>query len=67
MTNTDDAWDKEDIDEAKLREQLKSLAYPMVDEDINFIEGISTKAQSFISCTIGEKRGIYTSFFIFAM
>lgn len=45
---------KEDIDEAKLREQLKSLGYPMVDEDLNFVEGISTKAKSFVSCAIGK-------------
>ena len=45
---------KEDIDEAKLREMLKSLGYPMVDEDLNFVEGISTKAKSFVSCAIGK-------------
>ena len=45
---------KENIDEAKLREMLKSLGYPMVDEDLNFVEGISTKAKSFVSCAIGK-------------
>ena len=44
----------ENIDEERLREQLKSLGYPMVDEDLNFVEGISTKAKSFVSCAIGK-------------
>ena len=45
---------KDDIDEEKLREALKALGYPMVDEDMNFIEGVGAKAKSFVSCAIGK-------------
>jgi len=45
---------KDNIDEAKLREALKSLGYPMADENMNFIEGVGAKAKSFISCAIGK-------------
>ena len=46
-----------DIDENKLpllREKLKSIGYPMVDEDLDTIEQITTKAKSFVSCAIGK-------------
>ncbi len=42
------------IDEEKLRAQLKSLGYPMVDEDLGFFEGAGAKAKSFVSCAIGK-------------
>ncbi len=45
---------KDDIDEDRLREALKALGYPMVDEDMNFIEGVGAKAKSFVSCAIGK-------------
>jgi len=45
---------KDDIDEDRLREALKTLGYPMVDEDMNFIEGVGAKAKSFVSCAIGK-------------
>ena len=45
---------KDDIDEERLREALKALGYPMVDEDMNFIEGVGAKAKSFVSCAIGK-------------
>ena len=45
---------KEDIDEERLREVLKSLGYPMADEDLNFVEGVGAKAKSFVSCAIGK-------------
>lgn len=37
-----------------LREKLKSLGYPMVDEDLNTIEKVTTTAKSFVSCAIGK-------------
>ena len=45
---------KDDIDEDRLRDALKALGYPMVDEDMNFIEGVGAKAKSFVSCAIGK-------------
>ncbi len=45
---------KDDIDEAKLRDTLKSFGYPMIDEELNFIEEVSSKAKSFVSCAIGK-------------
>ncbi len=45
---------KEAIDEERLRVALKSLGYPMVDENMNFIEGVGAKAKSFVSCAIGK-------------
>ena len=37
-----------------LRENLKSLGYPMSDEDLSTFEGFSTTAKSFISCAVGK-------------
>ena len=45
---------KDDIDETKLRNTLKSLGYPMIDEELNLIEEVSSKAKSFVSCAIGK-------------
>lgn len=39
---------------AQLREKLKSLGYPMADEDLNTIEKIGTTAKSFASCAVGR-------------
>ena len=38
----------------ELREALKSLGYPMSDEDLGFVENTTAKAKSFVSCTIGK-------------
>jgi len=46
----------DNIDEVALRKLLKSLGYPMIDEDLNFIEGVTTKATSFLSCAIGKNK-----------
>lgn len=37
-----------------LRTKLKSLGYPMADEDLNTIEKIGTTAKSFASCAVGK-------------
>ena len=37
-----------------LRKKLKSLGYPMSDEDLSTIEGFSTTAKSYVSCAIGK-------------
>lgn len=45
------------IEESKisnLRLKLKSLGYPMSDEDLSTIEGFSTTAKSFVSCAVGK-------------
>ena len=46
-----------DIDEANisaLRTKLKSLGYPMSDEDLTTMESFSTTAKSFVSCAVGK-------------
>ena len=45
------------IEESKvsaLRLKLKSLGYPMSDEDLSTIEGFSTTAKSFVPCAVGK-------------
>jgi copper chaperone CopZ len=37
-----------------LREKLISVGYPLVGEELDTIETISTKAKSFVSCAIGK-------------
>jgi copper chaperone CopZ len=39
---------------AFLRQKLKSIGYPLIDEDLNTLEKISTKAKSFVSCAVGK-------------
>ena len=46
-----------DIEDSKLpalRTKLKSLGYPMSDEDLSKLEGFTTNAKSFVSCAIGK-------------
>ena len=46
-----------EIEESKLpalRTKLKSLGYPMSDEDLTTMEGFSTTAKSFVSCAVGK-------------
>ena len=38
----------------KLGEALKKIGYPMVTEEMGFVEASSIKAKSFISCAIGK-------------
>lgn len=45
---------QDNIDIDKLRNKLKSLGYPMVDEKMNLFEEVGTKAKSFVSCAIGK-------------
>lgn len=44
----------DNLDEERLRELLKSLGYPMSDENLGFFEGAGAKAKSFVSCAIGK-------------
>jgi len=37
-----------------LREALKSLGYPMVDEQLDFVENTTAQAKSFVSCAVGK-------------
>jgi copper chaperone CopZ len=37
-----------------LRNILISLGYPMSDEDLSVLNGVKTKAKSFISCATGK-------------
>ncbi|SFV68639.1 Heavy metal transport/detoxification protein [hydrothermal vent metagenome] len=37
-----------------LRHRLKSLGYPMSDEDLSTIESFTSTAKSFVSCAIGK-------------
>jgi copper chaperone CopZ len=46
-----------DIEESQLpalRAKLKSLGYPMSDEELTTLEGFSTTAKSFVSCAVGK-------------
>ena len=46
-----------DIEESQvptLRQALKSLGYPMSDEDLSTVEGFTTTAKSFVSCAVGK-------------
>ncbi len=38
----------------QLRDKLKSLGYPMADENLNTLEKIGTTAKSFASCAVGK-------------
>ena len=44
----------DDVNIDELREKLKSLGYPMADEDLNLMQELGTKAKSFVSCAIGK-------------
>lgn len=37
-----------------LRQSLKTLGYPMSDEDLTPMEGFTTTAKSFVSCAVGK-------------
>ncbi len=37
-----------------LRKKLKSLGYPMSDEDLSKFGEVSTTAKSFVSCAVGK-------------
>ncbi len=37
-----------------LRQALKSLGYPISDEDLSTVEGFTTTAKSFVSCAVGK-------------
>jgi copper chaperone CopZ len=47
---------QDDIDEDKLSKLLKSIGYPLIDEDMNFVEDVEAKAKSFVSCAIGKMK-----------
>lgn len=42
----------EQIDQ--LRNILKTIGYPMSDEELNGVENVTAKAKSFISCAVGK-------------
>jgi len=44
----------EDANIPALRKALKSLGYPMSDEDLSTIEGFTTTPKSFVSCAVGK-------------
>ena len=44
----------EESNVSSLRLKLKSLGYPMSDEELSTIEGFSTTAKSFVSCALGK-------------
>ena len=44
----------EDANVPALRQALKSLGYPMSDEDLSTVEGFTTTAKSFVSCAVGK-------------
>lgn len=40
--------------EEKLKEILKNMGYPMVDEELGFFTDKTLQAKSFVSCAIGK-------------
>lgn len=44
---------KEDQTET-LKNALRGLGYPLVDEKLNFFENNTAKAKSFVSCAVGK-------------
>ena len=44
----------EDANIPALRQALKSIGYPMSDEDLTTVEGFTTTAKSFVSCAVGK-------------
>jgi len=44
----------EDANVPALRQALKSLGYPISDEDLSTVEGFTTTAKSFVSCAVGK-------------
>ncbi len=46
-----------EIDEEQipaLRETLRKLGYPMIDDELNTFQEVGAKAKSFVSCAIGK-------------
>ena len=37
-----------------LKAALRSLGYPMSDEELNFVDNTTAKAKSFVSCAVGK-------------
>lgn len=48
--------DVEDEQMDELRKALKSLGYPMSDEEMGRFDAFSTNAKSFVSCAIGKMK-----------
>ncbi len=46
--------DIEQDDIPALAKELKTLGYPLAQEDMSFLEEYKAKAKSFISCSIGK-------------
>jgi len=44
----------EDTKIPTLSEALKSLGYPMTDEQLGFVENTTAQAKSFVSCAVGK-------------
>ncbi|MEA3354227.1 MAG: heavy-metal-associated domain-containing protein [Campylobacterota bacterium] len=46
--------DIEDENMEALKLKLRSLGYPLVDDELSGIEEVTTKAKSFVACAIGK-------------
>ena len=46
--------DIEDSQIEELKEQLRTLGYPMSDDELSTLQTFETKAKSFVSCAIGK-------------
>jgi len=46
--------DIEDDQIESLAASLKSLGYPLVTEEMGFVDSTTTKAKSFVSCAVGK-------------
>ncbi|WP_297441667.1 heavy-metal-associated domain-containing protein [Sulfurimonas sp.] len=46
--------DIQDQDITELRQALKTLGYPMADENLGFMQNTTAQAKSFVSCAVGK-------------
>ena len=46
--------DIKDEDKEKLKLKLRSIGYPLADDELSTLQSVETKAKSFVSCAIGK-------------
>lgn len=44
----------EDIDEESLKLKLRSIGYPLSNDELSTLQNVNAKAKSFVSCAIGK-------------
>lgn len=44
----------EDIDDESLKLKLRSIGYPLSNDELSTLQNVNAKAKSFVSCAIGK-------------